>query len=83
MRAAGFRLGVEIYKGYLKLARQITKLSEKAEIATYVSIASDWVYNTSTCAGPRFLLVGDAGCFADPDVLLAAIWLWQAVFLLL
>lgn len=65
-KAAGSPSGVDLYKECLKLAPQISKLLEKAEIVADVKTASDWSYSAAAYAGPHFRLAGDAGCFIDP-----------------
>ena len=57
---------VEHYKECIKLAPQILKLLEKAEIVSDVKQTSDWSYSAPAYAGPHYRLVGDAGCFIDP-----------------
>ena len=65
-KVAGSPSGVEFYKECLKLAPQITKLLQRAEIVADVQTASDWSYSASAYAGPRFRFAGDAACFFDP-----------------
>lgn len=57
---------LEHYKECIKLAPQILKLLEKAEIVSDIKQASDWSYSAPAYAGPHYRLAGDAGCFIDP-----------------
>lgn len=65
-KALGSPTGPELYRECLKLAPQVLKLLENAEIVSDVKSASDWSYSAHAYAGPNFRLVGDAGCFIDP-----------------
>ena len=65
-KLAGSPSSVEHYKECIKLAPQILKLLEKAEVVSDVKQASDWSYSASAYAGPHYRLAGDAGCFIDP-----------------
>ena len=56
----------DFYLSSLKLAPNLSKLTEHGELVTDVKHASDFSYSSSSYASPYTRIVGDAGCFIDP-----------------
>ena len=59
--------GKDFYIKTLELALSIWRYLQQGELVTEIQYASDYSYSSPSYASPYVRVLGDAGCFIDPD----------------